>query len=113
MLMGAAHTVRPSDRCPEHAHKLLRDFDGLPRFVEELGNDLAHHLFVVSCQVQRQMSLASTEQHPRFDASALAFRGLHHRVFCDEHVIGVPHPKHIDTHQARRNDHRVPPVHRH
>ena len=70
MLMGAAHTVGPRTAALRTFIELLRDFDGLPGFVEELGNDLAHHLFVVSRQVQRQMSLASTEQHPRFDATA-------------------------------------------
>jgi hypothetical protein len=113
MLMRTAHTVRPSHGRFENAHKLRRDFDRLACLVEELRNDLTGHLFVVASQIQRQMSLASTEQHPRFDTTALAFRRLHHRVFCDEHVIGVPHPEHIDTHQARRNDHGVPPVHRH
>src|SRR5712692_10438944 len=79
--------------------------------VKEFGNDLARHAFLLARQVQRQMSLAATEQHPRLDTTALTLRRLRDIVFRNQDVIRVSDTEHFYTHQPRRNHDRMATIH--
>src|SRR6266852_1068933 len=79
--------------------------------VKEFGNDLARHAFLLARQVQRQMSLAATEQHPRLDTTALTLRRLRDIVFRNQDVIRVSATEHFYTHQPRRNHDRMATIH--
>jgi hypothetical protein len=109
--MRASHTGRAAHGGFQHPYELGRDLDTFPSPVEEFGNDLARHPLLLTGKIQRQMSLAATEQYSGSDPAALALRRLRHIVLRNQHVIGVSHAENFHAHQPGRNHHRVAAIH--
>ena len=109
MLMCAPDTVGAAN-CPLHDRRQSRgNFHPLPRFVEELREDLASRVFLGFRQIQRKISLAPAEDDLGFNPTATS-TSFGHPVFCNKEVICIPQSEHIDADKRRRDHNRVTAV---
>src|ERR1044071_7203925 len=83
VLMGAIHASRAAHSRSQNLAELRRNVDRFSSLAEEFRDDLAGHVLFISGQIQRQISLAPSEQNLRFNATAPTVRRLHDIVSRD------------------------------